>query len=266
MKMIKTTLFAGLMAASVIANAAEPQLTDEQLQMAMETRLVEQLKDPQAAKLLSEFLIEDVLTWRAETLDIKEADSILAFAFGNRHAENGNQIPGPMNSQLADLAVELHKETGKPVYAQWEIAQQIGDRVAEDKLFPIYPTVNEGGELIYLNTTGVALDAVKQAGGFEKMGKTIVLAFYEHNLRAVNTAREAGLEAFAPAGYEMPSDYDANSGNLGLAIETPSCFMRLEREPTQSALKSMTARSTKNDEHHVLISMFRDLQIIVLFT
>ncbi|WP_394150049.1 hypothetical protein [Vibrio maritimus] len=212
MKMIKTTLFAGLMAASVIANAAEPQLTDEQLQMAMEARLVEQLKDPQAAKLLSEFLIEDVLTWRAETLDIKEADSILAFAFGNRHAQNGNQIPGPMNGQLADLAVELHKETGKPVYAQWEIAQQIGDRVAADKLFPIYPTVNEGGELIYLNTTGVALDAVKQAGGFEKMGKTIVLAFYEHNLRAVNTAREAGLEAFAPAGYEMPSDYDANSG------------------------------------------------------
>ncbi|GAL22749.1 hypothetical protein JCM19235_4707 [Vibrio maritimus] len=138
MKMIKTTLFAGLMAASVIANAAEPQLTDEQLQMAMEARLVEQLKDPQAAKLLSEFLIEDVLTWRAETLDIKEADSILAFAFGNRHAKNGNQIPGPMNGQLADLAVELHKETGKPVYAQWEIAQQIGDRIARDKLFPIY--------------------------------------------------------------------------------------------------------------------------------
>ncbi|GAL38194.1 hypothetical protein JCM19240_56 [Vibrio maritimus] len=59
--------------------------------MAIEARLVEQLKDPQAAKLLSEFLIEDVLTWRAETLDIEEADSILAFAFGNRHALNGNQ-------------------------------------------------------------------------------------------------------------------------------------------------------------------------------
>lgn len=212
---MKKLAYLALLASSfgVMANDAPVEtLSESQLQQAMEARLVNQLGDAEAAKLLSTFLMEDVLTWRAETLDIAQADSILAFAFGNRHAANGNQTPGPMNAQLAELAIELHQQTGKPVYAQWEIAQSIGDRIPADKLFHINPTVSEGGELIYLNTTGVALDAVKQAGGFENMGKTLVLAFYEHNLRAVNTAREAGLDAYAPAGYDMPSDYDAASG------------------------------------------------------
>ncbi len=187
-------------------------LTEEQLKAGIEARLVEQLGDREAAKLVTDFLMEDVLTWKAETLEVKEADSILAFAFGNGIAKNGNQTPGKMNEQLADLVVKLYKKIKKPVYAQWEIAQAIGKRIPEKDLFPIYPTVDEGGNLIYLNTTGVALDAVEQAGGFDRMGNTLVVAFYEHNIRAVRTAREAGLKAYAPAGYEMPSDYDERSG------------------------------------------------------
>lgn len=210
---MKTASYLALLSSFVCGFAvAEESLSDQQLQNAMETRLVGQLGDSEAARLLAEFLMDDVLTWQAETLPIEQADSILAFAFGNRYAPNGNQIPGPMNVQLADLAVELHEKTGKPVYAQWEIAQAIGSRMSSDKLFPIYPTVNEGGELVYLNTTGVALDAVRQAGSMEKMGKTLVLAFYEHSLRAVDTARKAGLDAYAPQGFEMPSDYDSQSG------------------------------------------------------
>jgi len=188
------------------------KLTEDQLKNGIEERLVEQLGDEGTAELIANFLMEDILTWKAETLDVKKSESILAFAFGNGIAKNGNQTPGKMNEQLADLTVDLYKKINKPVYAQWEIAQAIGDRIPESDLFPIYPSIDEGGNLVYLNTTGVALDAVKQAGGFEKMGKTLVVAFYEHSTRAVKTAKEAGLEAYAPEGYEMPSDYDKGSG------------------------------------------------------
>jgi len=208
---MKKIVFATLMLLSVSLMGAE-KLTEDQLKAGIEERLVEQLGDREAAELVADFLMEDILTWKAETLDIKKADSILAFAFGNGIAKNGNQTPGGMNEQLADLVVKLYKKTKKPVYAQWEIAQAIGNRVPKRDLFPIYPTVDEGGNLIYLNTTGVALDAVKQAGGFDRMGNTLVVAFYEHNIRAVKTAREAGLKAYAPEGYEMPSDYDKESG------------------------------------------------------
>jgi len=30
------------------------------------------------------------------------------------------------------------------VYAQWEIAQAIGDRIPEESLFSIYPTIDDG--------------------------------------------------------------------------------------------------------------------------
>ena len=210
--MRKTLLFVLLFSLLTTIYGENSMLTDSQLKAAILVKLTDQLGDKKVADEVANFVMDDVLTWKPKTIDIDKADSILAFAFGNRHAKNGNQIPGNMNEQLADFVVNIYSKIHKPVFAQWEIAQAIGKRIPEKDLHAIYPTVNNEGNLVYLNTKGVALDAVDQAGGFDKMGTTIVVAFKEHALRAVNTAIAAGLNAYAPKGYNLPDKYDTNSG------------------------------------------------------
>ncbi|KHT64235.1 hypothetical protein RJ45_07595 [Photobacterium gaetbulicola] len=188
------------------------QLSDADLQAAIEAKLTEQLKDEKVAAHTADFIMKNLLTWQGEPLPLDQADSIIAYAFGNRIAENGNQSPGPMNKALADTVVEIYKQTGKPVYAQWEIAQEIGDRIDEKDLTAIYPKVGADGTIIYLSTIGVAEEIVKLAGGTEKLGKAVVVGFYEHSLRTINTSKDAGIDAYAPEGIELPNDYDKESG------------------------------------------------------
>ena len=188
------------------------QLSDADLQAAMEATLTEQLKDEKVAAHTAEFIMNNLLTWQGEPLPLDQADSIIAYAFGNRIAENGNQSPGPMNKALADTVVEIYEKTGKPIYAQWEIAQEIGDRVEAKDLTAIYPKVGSDGTIIYLSTIGVAEEIVKLAGGADKLGKAVVVGFYEHSLRTINTTKDAGIEAYAPEGIELPHDYDEDSG------------------------------------------------------
>lgn len=194
------------------ALAASGSLTDEQLQEAIEIKLTDQLQDKDVAAHTAEFLMNEILTWQGEPLPLDQADTILAYAFGNRLKQNGNQEPGPMNEALADVVVELHKKTGKPVYAQWEIAQSIGDRISPEFLTSINPQIAADGTIVYLSTIGVADEVVKQAGGVDKLGKTIVVGFYEHSLRTISTSRDAGIEAYAPEGVALPHEYDPESG------------------------------------------------------
>ena len=63
---------------------------------------------------------------------------------------NGNRIPGPMNEALADIVVQLHKETNAPVFAQWEIAEAIGDRIAPENLAVINPTLDAQANIVYI--------------------------------------------------------------------------------------------------------------------
>ncbi|MGF1735434.1 hypothetical protein [Photobacterium satsumensis] len=198
-----------ILAASLIAGPAFA-LTDAELESAISAKLETQLKDKAVADYTAEFIMENLLTWEGEPLELSEADSIMAFAFGNRLMENGNQVPGPMNEQLADTVVEVYKATGKPVYAQWEIAQSIGDRIPADKLFSINPVIAADGTLTYLSSIGVADTAVQMAGG--DLGKTVVVAFREHSLRTLTTAKAFGIDAYAPAGVELPHKYDTQSG------------------------------------------------------
>ncbi len=198
-----------LLSSAGIADSLEE---DRLLQEAIRSRLEAQLDDSRAAVILSRFVMDEVLTWRAEAADIHQADSILAFAFGNQIAPNGNQRPGPMNLLLANQVVEIYQKINKPVYAQWEIAEAIGVRIPEAMLRPIYPRVTPNGEVIYLSTSGVVSAAVQQAGGVKELGQVVVVAFREHNLRAVRTARNVGISAFAPANMALPSQYDTRSG------------------------------------------------------
>ncbi len=185
-------------------------LTDAELQNAIEAKLTVQLESADVAAYTAEFLMNEILTWKGEELPLNEVDSILAYAFGNRVMPNGNQVPGPMNEALADTVVEIYKQTGKPVYAQWEIAQSIGDRIPAKHLFSIDPKIAPDGTLTYLSTNGVAEEAVKQSGG--DMGKTVVVGFYEHSLRTIITSKRFGIDAYAPEGIKLPHDYDEQSG------------------------------------------------------
>ncbi|WP_305844579.1 hypothetical protein [Photobacterium leiognathi] len=190
--------------------ASSYAITDSELQDAIAAKLEVQLENKEVANYTAKFLMDNILTWKGKELALDQADSILAYSFGNRVLENGNQIPGKMNEDLADTVVEIYKKIEKPVYAQWEIAQAIGNRIPAKQLHSINPHIAPDGSLTYLSTNGVATDAVKMSGGV--MGKTVVVGFYEHGLRTITTSRRMGIDAYAPANIDLPHDYDPQSG------------------------------------------------------
>ncbi|WP_299492674.1 hypothetical protein [uncultured Shewanella sp.] len=195
-----------------LVSEGKTELTELLLSEAIFSRLKTQLGDAALANDLTQFVMQQVLTWKAEMRDVEQGDSIIAYSFGNRIDEKGNKLPGPMNEQIADRVVDIFKQNPKPVYAQWEVAEAIGERIPPAFLFSIYPKIDAKGEVIYLNTLGVAKEAIRLAKGVEGLGTAIVVAFADHSLRAVNLSREVGIDAYLPKGVSLPQDYDADSG------------------------------------------------------
>lgn len=169
---------------------------------------------------IARMLGEDILSWRPPEVPPGQITTILAFTFGNRMQPNGNREPGPVNEALADIVVRLHRETGAPVYAQWEVADAVGGRLPQDKLVAIYPERDERAEPRYLSTAGVVEEIVRRTGGPAALGAVAIVAFSDHAWRCVATARRRGLAAALPAGYPMPAEYDPRSGQ-------PWCRTRL---------------------------------------
>ncbi|HSW74073.1 MAG TPA: hypothetical protein VLG71_02865, partial [Candidatus Limnocylindria bacterium] len=167
-------------------------LQGNDITLTVERHLTAELGDAATAKALSTMLVNTTLSWQAPAIAIKEINTILAFAFGNRILPNGNRLPGPMNEALADTAVRLYAETKAPVYAQWEVAQAIGTRIPAEKLIVINPKLDAMGNVIYLDTTGVASAAINQAANTQKLGNVAVVAFADHLYRCVKTSRDAG--------------------------------------------------------------------------
>jgi hypothetical protein len=168
--------------------------------------LAGELGDAETARLLAEIVRDDALAWRAPVIAPQRIRSIFAFTFGNRMLENGNREPGPVNEALADIAVALHRATGAPIFAQWEIAAAIGGRAAP--VTAIYPGRDERAEPVYLSTGGVA-EEIARLGAEGPVG---VVAFADHLYRAVTTARRHGFDAYALEGIAMPAAYDLQSG------------------------------------------------------
>lgn len=175
--------------------------------------LERELGDPDLARRLARLLLEDALSWQAPSLPLARIGTIMAFTFGNRMQPNGNRVPGPVNAALADLAVRLHEATGAPVWAQWEVAEAIGERIPEDRLRAIYPPRDAQGEPRYLSTGGV-IDAILADGaqGPERLGGIGVVAMRDHAWRCVAICRRRGLEAGVPQGFALPEFYDEESG------------------------------------------------------
>ncbi|GMU18899.1 MAG: hypothetical protein AMXMBFR12_00910 [Candidatus Babeliales bacterium] len=182
------------------------------MRIALEEHLSKELDDAHIAKELATIIVENILAWKAPTIATQEINTIIAFAFGNRILPNGNRLPGPMNESLAGLVVQLHKETNAPVYAQWEIAEAIGNRIAPEKITVINPTLDAQANVIYLSTAGVASAILKHVGDPQKLGKVAVIAFHDHLYRCIQISRNAGIDAYVPEGYCMPNKYDKHSG------------------------------------------------------
>lgn len=181
--------------------------------------LAAELGCPTVAGELAEALWDGALSWTAPTLPPAQFGSIMAFTFGNRMRPNGNRVPGPVNERLADAAVALHRVAGRPIFAQWEIAEAIGSRVAAGDLVAIYPPQDARAEPLYLSTGGVVAQ-IAQLRDPAAFGAVGVIAFADHMVRCVQIARRFGFVAAAPEGMAMPYEYDADSGQ-------PWCRSRL---------------------------------------
>jgi hypothetical protein len=178
----------------------------------VEALLARELGDETMARAFAKIVLVDALLWYPTVMAPSDTTTILAYTFGNRIDANGNRSSGPVNASIADIAVRLHGETGAPVYAQWEVAAAIGERIAGTHLVSITPLRDARAEPVYLSTNGVAAAVADRAGGAARLGKVAVVAFRDHVRRCVDISRRAGMDAAAPAGYEMPSAYDVNSG------------------------------------------------------
>jgi hypothetical protein len=209
----------------------------------IEAHLRDELGDPATAASLARCLAEDVLSWRAPEIAPERITTILVFTFGNRMQPNGNRTPGPVNEALADLVARLYGATRARVFAQWEVAEAIGDRVPQDQLAAIFPLRDARAEPRYLSTAGVVEEVVRRVGTRASLGTVGIVAFADHAWRCVATARRFGLtDAAMPAGYAMPEQYDTLSGQ-------PWCRSRLAYLLHDAAIRITERRDAVIADH-----------------
>jgi hypothetical protein len=181
---------------------------------ALAVEIVDGLDDAVVAQLeeaVSGDAGDPLLSFLPPTAPPEEFDSVVVFAFGNRTDADGNLIPGPTNEALAATVAAFVADHPVPVFAQWEVADVlIADGVAE--VTSIDSETDADGDVVYLSTEGVAEKAVALAASAgTELGRVAVIAFRDHAARSVMTAERAGMTAAAPAGMELPADYDGES-------------------------------------------------------
>jgi len=195
----------------------------EQETLAAIDAFVEMLKDYALQWCENKFtLLEDVDK-------INKPEAVVACAFGYRRKLNGNIDPGPMNEELAEIAIKYYKHWGCPVFAQWEIAEKIVSKssdIANDKLYFIYPSINEEDATIkYLSTKDIFFNVKtinvyqkNASGNFEQCAQKpkipnkviVVIAHRDHALRCLRIARDLEFEAQALFN-DLPVWYDKDS-------------------------------------------------------
>jgi hypothetical protein len=181
------------------------------LRTELEAHLQRELGDTAVAGKFTALLLEETLSWRAPPVAPERVTTVFAFTFGNRMQANGNREPGPVNEALADIVATLHQRTGARVFAQWEVAASLGNRVPDALVTAINPARDARGEPAYLSTSGV-LEEMARLAEPASLGCVGVVAFADHLYRCVATARRLGFDAHAPAGIAMPDTYDPQSG------------------------------------------------------
>ena len=183
--------------------------------------LADQLGDEALGRRIAAHLLEAGANWRPPTRPVAEADSLIAYAFGNRPRQcpapppdapltDRLDEPGPVNAALAQVVADLHAIRPARIFAQWEVAHFLKTRHGLTGVVSIEPVLSPGGQVIYLSTDGVATAALAAGGG--DLGKVAVVAHRDHAKRCVKVSRAAGLDAFVAADIPLPADYDPQSG------------------------------------------------------
>lgn len=131
------------------------------------------------------------------------AGALVVFAFGNRMLADGALAPGPINLELARLADARSESTGLPVFAQWEVADEMASDVTRVGAVEL-----ADGSVEYLSTTGVA----EQVRAATNVDRVAVLAMADHVVRCCRTLEGFGFSTGVPADVVLPSTYDPLSG------------------------------------------------------
>ncbi|VWD05150.1 lipoprotein [Burkholderia lata] len=201
-------------------------VTDAALAAQMSAKLDAQLGDAATVRAILPALTDVGFTWDLPTVPATEIGAIVAYSFGNRpnaasgntSSTGGNQSalpdPGPVNEALADAVYRIRQLKPVKVYAQWEIARFLVSKygMGTDVLSSIEPVIASDGSIVYLNTVGVAKEAVSRAGGAAAMGTVAVVGHRDHAKRCIQTSQQAGMKAAAAAEVPLPTLYDPQSG------------------------------------------------------
>lgn len=190
------------------------------LEPLMEQHLARALGDEGVARKLAPLLYDATMLWSYPQMPALEADSLIAYSFGNRPAPGADEhsleptasLPGPINTRLAEAVVKIRAIRSVPVYAQWEIAMILQQTYRMDRVIPLNPERGADGKVVYLSTEGVAKAALRHAGSAAALGRVAIVGHRDHVKRCILTSRQAGLTAAAVSGIALPVDYDPQSG------------------------------------------------------
>jgi hypothetical protein len=171
------------------------------------THLKNELGPGPDAPALAGLIVSRLLAWQTPTTQLKDIRALVAFSFGNRMLKNGNLIPGPINLELAHVAIRVFEQARCKVYAQWEIAESIGTGIPAKFLYTINPEVNgKDGTLNYLSTFGVIQQVQSMTEG--RSGKFVVVAHRDHAWRCFSLMQKAGFpNTYAPP-FGLPTQFD----------------------------------------------------------
>ncbi|AXB76254.1 hypothetical protein [Novosphingobium sp. P6W] len=217
------SVFAPSALAAALGDAGGAGADTHALEQMMARTLAGELGDGGVARQLASHITEAGFRWEYPTFPVREADSVVAYAFGYRSAtgkvdpntglSDGAEKPepGPVNAMLADAVHAIAKVRPVRVYAQWEIAQVLAGKYGMKDVVPIHPAKGPGGKTIYLSTDGVAKAVVAHAGSAQALGKVAVVGHRDHVKRCVLVSRENGMAAAVAREVPLPVQYDPQS-------------------------------------------------------
>lgn len=122
--------------------------------------------------------------------------------------------PGPVNAEIARVAAGFVERYPVPVIAQWEIAGEL-ERLGVPDVAAVEPEIGPDGSTVYLSTPDVIEVgrrlATERGWAVRRAG---VITFQSLAVGSLLAMSHAGLDAGVPAGVELPSTFDTESGQL----------------------------------------------------
>lgn len=164
-----------------------------------------------------------ILSYRPPTVADDRIDSIWILAFGYRFSTGRTATsgvvppmtdlePGPVNEALATEAAALAARFPVPIIAQWETARVLHE-LGVVGVISVEPDRAADGSVSYLSTSGVLRKGLQLAADAGlSVGRAGVLGHADHVCRCLATAEAVGMDAAVPAGVDLPTAYDPESG------------------------------------------------------